>query len=61
MRQRVAARVAQRVKDLEAQHRSQDDINAEEAAIRAAGEAEEIKLEAVRFVWRDPSGSVASG
>ncbi|CAM9214458.1 unnamed protein product, partial [Scytosiphon promiscuus] len=46
-RQRVAARVAERVKDLESQGRSKDEINAEEAAIRAAGEVEGIKLEAV--------------
>lgn len=47
-RQRIAARVAERVKDLEAQGRSDNEVNAEEVAIRAAGEAESAKLEAVR-------------
>ncbi|CAN0544280.1 unnamed protein product, partial [Ectocarpus sp. 12 AP-2014] len=47
MRQRIAARTAERVKELTAQRRSKDEINAEVAAIRAAGEAEENQLEAV--------------
>lgn len=47
MRQRIAARAAERAKELKAQGRSEDEIRAEEAAIRSAGEAEENKLEAV--------------
>lgn len=50
MRQRIAARTAERVKELTAQRRSKDEINAEVAAIRAAGEAEENRLEAVSVV-----------
>ncbi|CAM9892070.1 unnamed protein product, partial [Ectocarpus sp. 13 AM-2016] len=40
MRQRIAARTAERVKELTAQRRSKDEINVEVAAIRDAGEAE---------------------
>lgn len=50
MRQRIAVRSAERVKELKAQRRSKDEINAEIAAIRAAGEAEENRLEAVSVV-----------
>lgn len=46
-RQRIAVRAAERVKELKAEGRSEDAIAAEDAAIRAAGEAEERKLEAV--------------
>lgn len=47
MRQRIAARAAERVKELKAQGRREDDIKAEEAAIRAAEEIEDQRLEAV--------------
>eukprot|EP00752_Nemacystus_decipiens_P010330 g9202.t1 len=46
-RQRIAARAAERAKELKALGRSADEIKAEEEAIRAAGEAEQQKLEAV--------------
>lgn len=50
-RQRIAARAAERAKELQALGRSEDEIKAEEATIRAAGEGEQQNLEAVSAAY----------
>lgn len=52
LRQKIAGRVAERVRELRDKGSVPDMIAAEEAAIRAAGEAEATMLEAVRIASR---------
>lgn len=54
LRQKIAGRVAKRVRELSDKGSDPDMIAVEEAAIRAAGETEATMLEAVRIVSRWP-------